>query len=64
MNSRATVRDLLPYLAIGFFFVVQLFPLMWVISASLQTPETLAQGPSNKLWPSSFYLGNYIRRAR
>ena len=61
MTPRTSFRDLVPYLAIGFFFVVQLFPLVWVISASLQTPEALAMGPSNKLWPSSFYLGNYIR---
>ena len=61
MTPRTSLRDLIPYLAIGFFFVVQLFPLIWVISASLQTPEALAHGPSNKLWPSSFYIGNYVR---
>jgi raffinose/stachyose/melibiose transport system permease protein len=61
MNSRPTFRDIVPYSFIGFFFVVQLFPLLWVVSASLQTPEALAFGPSNKLWPESFYLGNYIR---
>jgi raffinose/stachyose/melibiose transport system permease protein len=61
MPSRATLRDIIPYLFIGFFFVVQLFPLIWVVSASLQTPEALALGPSNKLIPSEFYIGNYVR---
>jgi raffinose/stachyose/melibiose transport system permease protein len=51
----------LPYIFIAFFLVIQLFPLIWVLSASLQTPETLAAGPSNRLIPESFYLGNYIR---
>jgi len=61
MTQRISARDFWPYLAIGCFFVVQLFPLVWVISASLQTPEALALGPSNKLWPETLYLGNYVR---
>lgn len=40
---------------------MQLFPLVWVVSASLQTPEALALGPSNKLIPNTLYLGNYVR---
>jgi raffinose/stachyose/melibiose transport system permease protein len=55
------VSSWLPYLFIAVFFIIQLFPLIWVVLASLQTPEALAAGPSNRLIPDTLYFGNYIR---
>ena len=61
MPARTKIGDWLPYLLIAVFFCIQIFPLLWVVSASFQTPEALAAGPSNRLIPTSFYLGNYTR---
>ena len=51
---------LLPWLAVGFFLVVQLFPLVFVVIASLKTPAELAAAPMYTL-PAAIDFGNYVR---
>ena len=45
---------------IAFFVVLQSYPVFWVLTASLKTPEEIA-GSAPYALPSSFYLGNYIK---
>lgn len=61
MISRLKLTAWLPALLVAVFLVIQVFPVVWVISASLQTPETLARGPSSRLIPDGLYFGNYVR---
>lgn len=50
----------LPWLAVGFFLVVQLFPLVFVVIASLKAPAELASAPMYTL-PAAIDFGNYAR---
>ena len=43
-----------------FFVVLQSYPVFWVLTASLKTPEEIA-GSAPYALPGSFYLGNYIK---
>lgn len=61
MLARLKLTTWLPILLVAVFLVIQVFPVVWVVSASLQTPEALARGPSNRLIPDSLYFGNYVR---
>lgn len=61
MIARLKLTTWLPVLLVAVFLVIQVFPVVWVVSASLQTPEALALGPSNRLIPESLYFGNYVR---
>lgn len=61
MMFRLKLTAWLPALLVAVFLLIQVFPVFWVVSASLQTPETLAQGPSSRLIPESLYFGNYVR---
>jgi raffinose/stachyose/melibiose transport system permease protein len=61
MTFRLRLTTWLPILLVAIFLVIQIFPVLWVVSASLQTPEALARGPSNRLIPDSLYFGNYVR---
>lgn len=54
------VHDLLPYMAVGFFLIVQLFPIVWITLLSLKSPQELANGPTYAL-PEGLYLGSYVR---
>lgn len=45
---------------IVFFVVLQSYPVFWVLTASLKTPEEIA-GSAPYALPSGFYLGNYIK---
>ena len=45
---------------IVFFVVLQSYPVFWVFTASLKTPEEIA-GSAPYALPSGFYLGNYIK---
>lgn len=51
---------LLPWLAVRFFLVVQLLPLVWIVIASVKTPAELAATPMYTL-PASVDFGNYVR---
>ena len=42
------------------FVVLQSYPVFWVLTASLKTPEEIA-GSAPYALPSGFYLGNYIK---
>ena len=42
------------------FVVLQSYPVFWVFTASLKTPEEIA-GSAPYALPSGFYLGNYIK---
>ena len=58
--SRAIPTAWLPWLAVAFFLVVQLLPLVWIAMASLKTPVELAAQPMYTL-PSHIDFGNYVR---
>ena len=45
---------------IVFFVVLQSYPVFWVLTASLKTPEEIA-GSAPYALPGGFYLGNYIK---
>ena len=45
---------------IVFFVVLQSYPVFWVLTASLKTPEEIA-GSAPYALPNGFYLGNYIK---
>ena len=45
---------------IAFFVVLQSYPVFWVLTASLKTPEEIAGSVPYAL-PGSLYLGNYIK---
>jgi raffinose/stachyose/melibiose transport system permease protein len=49
----------LVYAIVGAFLAVQVYPVLWVITSSLKTPQELAANPPYAL-PSGIYLGNYI----
>lgn len=45
---------------IVFFVVLQSYPVFWVLTASLKTPEEIA-GSAPYALPGGFYFGNYIK---
>ena len=45
---------------IVFFVVLQSYPVFWVLTASLKTPEEIA-GSAPYALPKGFYFGNYIK---
>ena len=45
---------------IVFFVVLQSYPVFWVLTASLKTPEEIA-GSAPYALPNGFYFGNYIK---
>lgn len=53
------ISRLLAYSVVGAVLVVQLYPIVWVVAASLKTPEELANSAPFSM-PTSFYIGNYI----
>lgn len=57
-TPRIRARGLL-YAIVGAFLAVQVYPVLWVITSSLKTPEELAGNPPYAL-PGSIYLGNYV----
>jgi len=61
MLAQLKLTSWLPILLVAIFLIIQIFPVVWVVSASLQTPEALALGPSNRLIPETLYFGNYVR---
>mgnify|MGYP001030257688 CR=1 FL=1 len=59
-TRRGSAWQMLPWLAVGFFRVVQLLPLVWISIASVKTPAELAGTPMYAL-PASIDFGNYVR---
>lgn len=60
MSLKRRIARKLPYLVVAIFLCIQVFPVLWLILASLKTPEELAAGAGLGL-PSSLYFGNYVR---
>jgi raffinose/stachyose/melibiose transport system permease protein len=57
-KSQIATRGLV-YAIVGAFLVVQVYPILWVITSSLKTPEELAANPPYTL-PGGLYVGNYV----
>ncbi|MET1051617.1 MAG: carbohydrate ABC transporter permease [Mycetocola sp.] len=59
-SSRPRIRAKgLVYAVVGVFLAVQVYPVLWVITSSLKTPEELAANPPYAM-PGGIYLGNYV----
>ncbi len=60
MRARKAVSGGLVWIVVGAFLLVQVYPVFWVMTASLKSPEDLAGNPPYWL-PTSIYLENYVQ---